>query len=269
MKLRILIICIGLTIINSSVLHCQDSTNVNHKLNVKYVKSYFSDEAKILLSPIRWDATQFKIAGAVLLGTALVYSQDKVIKDFFQRNKSNIADNISSVLEPFGSGEFSVPLLGVLFLTAEISKSKKLRQTTLEAGKAFVLSGFTSLLLKEILHRPRPFQYDQGDVQLFDGPLGQSNYNSMPSGHTITAFSIATVFATEYKNILWVPILSYTIATGVALSRIYDNKHWASDVVMGSALGWAIGKLISNNSKLKIYPLMNSRYTGMGIRVSL
>ena len=124
-------------------------------------------------------------------------------------------------------------------------------------------------MLKEILHRPRPFQYDQGDVQLFDGPLGQSNYNSMPSGHTITAFSIATVFATEYKNILWVPILSYTIATGVALSRIYDNKHWASDVVMGSALGWAIGKLISNNSKLKIYPLMNSRYTGMGIRVSL
>jgi len=45
-----------------------------------------------------------------------------------------------------------------------------------------------------------------------------------------------------YKDEPWVGILSYSIATGVGLSRIYDNKHWSSDVMIGAALGFAIGK---------------------------
>jgi len=53
---------------------------------------------------------------------------------------------------------------------------------------------------------------------------------------------VATVFASVYKDKPWVGVLSYGIATGVALSRLNDDKHWASDVFIGAALGFAGGK---------------------------
>jgi membrane-associated phospholipid phosphatase len=59
-----------------------------------------------------------------------------------------------------------------------------------------------------------------------------------------------------YKDKLWVGILSYGLATGVGLSRVYDNVHWSSDVLVGAALGFAIGqsvyKLMIKESKLQM-----------------
>ena len=71
----------------------------------------------------------------------------------------------------------------------------------------------------------------------------------MPSGHTTSIFTIATVVAYEYSDKLWVQILAYSIATMTALSRTYDNVHWSSDIFVGAAFGFAMGKLIvkSNN----------------------
>lgn len=48
----------------------------------------------------------------------------------------------------------------------------------------------------------------------------------------------------------WVPWLSYGTATGVALSRINSNKHWASDVFLGSALGLLIGEMVARYNPL-------------------
>ena len=44
-------------------------------------------------------------------------------------------------------------------------------------------------------------------------------------GHSITAFSLATVVAMQYQESVWVPILAYATAMGVALSRETENKH--------------------------------------------
>ena len=264
-------LCIsGLFFIHSVELKAQDSINVNNKLTGAYIISYFTDEYKVLESPLRWNQKQWISAGGVLCSAALLYTQDKNIKGFFQKNKSPFFNNATKyVFEPFGRGLYSLPLLGVLYITSKFTKSSKLERTALESVKAFAISGVTVELLKEIIHRPRPYQYDQGDMQLFDGPFGESNYNSMPSGHSISAFSVATVIATEYKNTIWVPILAYSIASGVAISRIYDNKHWASDVLMGASLGWAIGKFICNNKKLSVFPISNNYYQGLGCRLAL
>lgn len=57
-------------------------------------------------------------------------------------------------------------------------------------------------------------------------------------------FAVAAVFASEYRDKIWVPILSYTLASLASVSRVYDDKHWASDVIFGSALGFFIGKFV-------------------------
>jgi membrane-associated phospholipid phosphatase len=88
----------------------------------------------------------------------------------------------------------------------------------------------------------------------FKGPFstikdaeGNRLNGSFPSGHTTVAFAAATVYALEYANKTWVPIFAYTAASLIGFSRITENKHWATDVLAGAALGYLTGKQVVNN----------------------
>jgi membrane-associated phospholipid phosphatase len=65
---------------------------------------------------------------------------------------------------------------------------------------------------------------------------------SFPSGHTIAAFSIATVIARRYPHQRWVPYVAYGLAGMVGFSRLTLLSHFPSDVFVGGALGYAIGR---------------------------
>jgi membrane-associated PAP2 superfamily phosphatase len=71
-----------------------------------------------------------------------------------------------------------------------------------------------------------------------------SSFDSFPSGHTAMAFSIATVFASQYKNKKAIPVLCYSAATLVGISRLTEHKHWASDVFVGGLIGYLCGKQV-------------------------
>lgn len=61
---------------------------------------------------------------------------------------------------------------------------------------------------------------------------------SFPSGHTATAFMGATLLAHEYGHkSVWIPIAGYTVATATGVMRILNNRHYASDVLVGAAIG--------------------------------
>ena len=83
---------------------------------------------------------------------------------------------------------------------------------------------------KNIVHRTRP-----------DG----SENNSFPSGHTGTAFVAAEFLHQEYKDqSIWISVGGYTMATLVGVSRVYNNRHWVSDVVAGAGIGILSTKLV-------------------------
>jgi membrane-associated phospholipid phosphatase len=86
-----------------------------------------------------------------------------------------------------------------------------------------------------------PFaQYDQ-DIPVYKSV---SSFDAFPSGHTAAAFSIATVFATEYSDSKLIPVFSYSMATLVGISRLTEHQHWASDVFVGGLIGYACGKQV-------------------------
>ena len=76
-----------------------------------------------------------------------------------------------------------------------------------------------------------------------------ASFDSFASGHTAIAFSIATVFASQYNHTPVIPILSYTAATMVGLSRLTENKHWSSDVFVGALAGYLCGKRVVGITK--------------------
>ena len=181
----------------------------------------------------------------------------RVVTDY--RDSHDWVRAVSPVITEMGS--YGAWGTAALFLgVGLISGDKKSTETAVLASSAMLQSGIVVTFLKGIFGRQRPFWAD--GVDRWSGPVGffkrfesgqQGRYDSFPGGHSITAFSLATVVAMQYRKTVWVPILAYATATGVALSRVTENKHWLSDSLVGSALGYVIGRLVVRNHRSRYH----------------
>jgi membrane-associated phospholipid phosphatase len=192
------------------------------------------------------------VAGAVALADEPI--QKSALK--FRNNNPGIQD-VSRYVTNFG-GIYEVYVLGGLGAYGFISRNQKLKTTTLLASQSYITGAALESVLKFLTGRQRPYFTDSTKVQAeptFYGPFyktpkdpdGTRTNSSFPSGHTTVAFAAATVYAMEYKDKPLVPIIAYSAATLIGLSRITENKHWATDVLTGAALGYLTGRLVVNN----------------------
>ena len=82
-----------------------------------------------------------------------------------------------------------------------------------------------------------------------------SSKTSFPSGHTTTAFAAAEFLFMEYKDVSpWYGIAGYIAATATGVMRLYNNKHWVSDVVAGAGFG-----ILSTKLAYWIYPSIKKK----------
>ncbi len=209
----------------------------------------------------RWDERAWWTGAGILTTGLIVYTQDGVIQDWSQNVRSPFSDNLSTYVgEPMGSGLYSLGGSAVLLGVGYLTDDKKLQRTSVQAFKAFVLTGGATVVLKQLTHRPRP--YESSDPTLWLGPYALTGDNdAFPSGHTSTAWAVASVYAHSYADKPWVGVTAYSLAGLAGWARINDNRHWASDVFFGAALGWYVGRtIVKNDSRLTILPTGSSVY---------
>lgn len=133
-----------------------------------------------------------------------------------------------------------------LYAAGWIARNSYARKTALLAGEAAGDSEIVTFLAKAIDRRRRPASY-LPDTTMSDswfngtGSWARSN-GSFPSGHTIAAFSIATVMARRYPRERWVKYAAYGLATVVGFSRLTLSAHFPSDVFVGGVLGYSISR---------------------------
>ncbi len=236
-----------------------------------YASSYWTDTKSLATNPFHWKTGQVITAAAIVAATAgLIAWGDKPIQQFYYRNSSVFISKTSYYFfSPLGSGLYDIPTLGIFYACGVIWKNKKAKETGLKGLEAFVISAVLTQAIKQVSHRHRPYQDTPPNPHNWDGPFswggeyGMFGYNSFPSGHSSTAFSIATVIALEYWDTKWVPIVCFGLAGLTAAYRLAMNDHWASDVLFGSALGFAVGSMVffNANKKLQIIPVSS---TGIG-----
>lgn len=238
------------------------------KLDKNYFKGVFEDTGYLLESPLYWDRSDWAKFSLVAGLTGAVFAFDDEIKNEIQDSRNSSRDNLSDWFEPFGNGFITVPTMIGFYIYGRLAENKKVKRAALLATESFLVTGLFTTILKAASGRPRPDRGEQAGVfKIFN-----TSDKSFPSGHTSTAFAIATVLANEYENIPLVAPVSYGIATMTGLSRINDNKHWASDVVFGAALGYFTSKTIlrlHNNQKgqhFTIYP--RADFNGGGLVLS-
>ena len=199
---------------------------------------YVTDGKGLLFAPLHWDGGSWTRAALAVACIAVLSQEDSRIDTAVQRNRTATTDSISRDLRPLGTYAgigISVASLGggLLFKNAEW------RDTGRDAIEAELFAaGIVTPVLKQIVGRSRPSQgSDADEFHSFSGN------QSFPSGESTEAFALASVFAARSRG--WVvPVVAYTLASGVALARMNDHAHFASDVVAGAFIGTAIGHSI-------------------------
>ena len=197
---------------------------------------------------------------AVFAGlTAGLSLADKPGSKFFSglaaRNKS--VSSVSNFITSFG-GVYEVATIAGFTAYGFIFKNEKIKSTAFLATQSYITAGAIETILKYLTSRQRPNYIDpQTNINdpTFHGPFykfknqtsGLSTNSSFPSGHTTAVFAAATVYALEYKHHPWIPIVSYSFATLVGISRLTEDKHWPTDVLVGAALGYLSGRQVVNN----------------------
>jgi membrane-associated phospholipid phosphatase len=139
-------------------------------------------------------------------------------------------------------------LTGVgLYLIGRANGQRRIQSLGLHSVESILLADVLVGAIKLAAGRARPYVNidNPADFQLFRGLKGHE-YQSFPSGHTSTAFAFASTVTRESQ--FWWPHAGFYVGTvmfgGAALmgaSRIYNNQHWASDVIGGAAIGTLVG----------------------------
>ena len=202
------------------------------------------------------------IAGLAVLTGFLIANDEAIRREFLDYRMGHAwVKAVSPAITEMGSYGAWVTA-GAFLCVGLIAKNDKTVETAALATSAMLQSAILVTFLKGLFGRQRP-SWDNG-VDRWSGPVGFSawfktgiygEYDSFPGGHSITAFSLATVVAMQYQESVWVPILAYTTATGVALSRLTEGKHWLSDCLVGSVLGYVIGRIVVLNHRRRYHIL--------------
>jgi membrane-associated phospholipid phosphatase len=178
--------------------------------------------------PLEWAA-----AGVTALG-ALV-ALDVPVRQLSREVQGTTGDALARRARWFGDWQKSLPwFVGGTVAIGELTGGRK----GLEAAAA-ILAGAAAgsaanEVVNELVGRARPL-WDRGEFSF--RPL--SGHASFPSGHA--AYTFAMAGAIDEATSGWLPAAAaYTVAGATALSRVYDDKHWLSDIVAGAALGTVV-----------------------------
>ena len=224
--------------------------------------SYFillgSDLKQEFTAPFHFSLKDWRTVGAVALVGGTLFLIDEPTQRYALRVRDSSATirNVSKYVTRFG-GPYEAYILAGLGAYGFIFNNEKIKTTTLLATQAYITGAAMESFLKLLSGRQRPYYYNPREIEAepkFNGPLssgkdiyGHKINSSFPSGHTTVAFAVATVFAMEYKDRPLIPLISYSAATLIGLSRITENKHWITDVFFGGVLGYFTGRLVVNN----------------------
>lgn len=179
----------------------------------------------------------------IIPAVLITYGAIGLGSDFLQSVNSEIREEVKENIDSkFTIDDFSqyLPAASIYGLDALGIKGKNnFRDKTIILATSYLIMGIIVESLKKITKVERP-----------DG----SSFNSFPSGHTATAFMGAELMYQEYKDVSpWYGIAGYAVAAGTGVFRMYNNRHWLTDVVAGAGIG-----ILSTKAAYWLYPTVNN-----------
>lgn len=189
------------------------------------------------------------LLGVFALGTAAVAPIDMQIANRLQdpgTQENRFLRTAATGFRLLGDPGSVVTGAGV-YIIGRIDGQRRVQALGLHSVESIALSGVLATGIKLMAGRQRPYLdiKNPHNFQLWRGFQGDQ-FRSFPSGHTVAAFAFASTLTRETQ--FWWPHAGFWIGTVfyggaglVGVSRMYNNMHWASDVMAGAAIGTIIG----------------------------
>lgn len=246
-----------LTILLCSVVYSEESAQPEFESQEKRdeggAKNFMKDIGKnsVRLFSTR-NATPF-VVGALASGLSRV--ADRSVSEFFENG--NRLGNSHEVGTYLGHDIFLASGTAALFVVGRLSEDAEFREMSYSMTQGIILNTIITVGIKESVNRIRPNHLDG---------------NSFISGHTSSMFTIATVLNEFYGYKAGVP--AYAIAIFVGISRLSKNVHYLSDVVSGAAVGYIVGKTVSNGNSFAeqnftLAPAFSPQGDGLGLALTI
>jgi len=207
-----------------------------------FFKNILRDQKAIWTAPFHLHSRDGRWLAPLTLGTAALIATDQRTGDEMAESRAQL--NASRIVSYVGSTYGTAAVAGTFYLFGRVKRDQRARETGILGAEALVDSGIVVTAVKEITQRVRP----SGGVSRSDFFDGGSSF---PSGHSIAAWSLATVIANEYHDRPLIKLAAYGVAGAVSVARFTGQKHYLSDVLVGSALGYGIGRYVYKTRHLR------------------
>ena len=246
-------------------------------LSKSYLKSYWHSGLTVLGQPLHYDWKDWSVFGGIATATTLAFVYDDEIFNYIDKTFTNSQSNtISQYSDIYGEELFIVPSIALTYGIGAIAKDTRLKNMSLATLQSFIFAEVASAGIKVLTCRERPdanSQQPTANSQSWLGPFATFESTSFVSGHSTRAFALATTVAGFYPEKKWIGIVSYSLATMTSLGRVISKEHWTSDVIVGAALGYFIGRgvvkfneKIGNINQVKIEPIATNYGVGIAVR---
>jgi membrane-associated phospholipid phosphatase len=215
---------------------------------VGYGKRIWGDITELPTKPAHWNKGQWLFAGGVLAATGGSLFVDDSVADYYDAHRVESLRDLSTSVTHFGDSRYQVPLISGLWLGGYAFGSLKMRKIAGDAAEASLIAALMiNPALCYMTGRALP---SKGESPSTFKPFTWHRY-SFPSGHTAAAFALASVLDTDLRDTFgyWHTPIVYGGALAVAQSRLYDRKHYLSEVILGGAIGWAVGNWVASKDR--------------------
>jgi hypothetical protein len=202
-------------------------------------------------SPLRIDRRDalnlFKFGMATTATIAADRGAATTLRDL---SHTNTLDGVMNVAREYGDTKFAFIFPAGVYIGGLVSGNDDIRVTGRQVFQALLYSSIVTQSLKWVIGRSRPDAgNDPFEARLIDfSEPRDDRVFSMPSGHSTVAFAISSVLAQRIHN-TYASIGLYGLATTTAISRLYHNRHWLSDVFVGAVIGTATGIFVTTRDE--------------------
>src|ERR1700674_1650008 len=233
------------------------------------IRQYGRDVKAEAKAPASWTRREWEWAALSVVTIGVLMHEDQHIASQIQNQRTHSTDSFARTITPFGGGRAQQIAVAMIIIGAA-THHDGLRDTGRDAFESeLIAAGLITPLLKRGFGRARPNQ-DELTSHDFDPGVGQQE--SFPSGHATNAFALAAAVAAHSDGWI-VPTIAYSVASGVAASRMNDNVHWASDVFAGALIGASTARFIvhrhqqGRHTKIAVIPMIAPHTAGISFRL--
>jgi hypothetical protein len=209
--------------------------------------------------------------------TGLVASTAAVLDEPVYRRARQKSGPVSATSRPLagpgrwydqiGPDRFALGTAGLLAASGVVLQRRSFTRTSVQVVEALVYTKMVTGLAKSALNRSRPYAAS-GSFTADPGAFSSTHSElSMPSGHTARAFAVASVLSHQ-ANRWYVSVPAYGLAASVGAERVRSGDHWLTDVMVGGALGYLIGRSVaspSSDSGVSYTPVLGTDRVGLTV----